>query len=619
VLTRRDRCDFVRKIYRKMIDLLFDGADERAITGVLFDGIERLYTGQVPFADLVIYVGINTLQHLAKHRIEADGTRVYLDERGNPIGVNGAGDTTTPVTGPLDPRLVYPNLVHSLLALKMLRRGTDVPPGTRLEYILLENDRSEHVGDKAEDYAFFLENRRELGLRPDYAHYLEKHLMQPIMELLRVMFPKETVYHQPLDEQWAAFEAGRHRHLPNAPSRKLGRMARVRRLTKTVVGDAAGDDATDDGNTAAGDGNTATGDGNATTAAALRVYSFQGAAAKREFVLAEARSPVVADPPPTQTARNTRAKRRTRHRHHHQRRAVSRGKLEEDESSGSCSLSDGGWGSSSSESESFDDFSVGMSGDESDAADCGDGASEAAMPVPTQSPPVVQFNVSALPSGDDPSSSTLEVAPSAEDAFRSDADRAVVQVASAIKARDILAARRRSLGVGAPRAFAPGVSGPALRDRGTEVVVWVPGGVNATERLAPPPFVPDEQGRGAGHASAAAEAVEKGDAAAGEKPTKFDRFAFIQPLDAPVNVAYKTPAIVFQRHNAPEWTKAQPAYLFDVCTRDGMIVRGLRRSEVTPYRTRDDMLMKTVIAAHQAHDQVVRHIRREGVEVTIED
>lgn len=191
ILTRRDKCDFTRKIYRKLIYMIFDGKGEQEIMWELYDQINKMYTRQVPPEDLIIYVGINTLINYAKKKkyITEGGTEshFFIDIDGNEI--------KDPV-GPLDTRLKYDNLPHVLLALKMMRRGTDVPPGTRLEYLLLKQEHAEYVGEQAEDYSYFSENKDILNLAPDPHVYIEKHLTNPIVELLSVMFPKETVYYE---------------------------------------------------------------------------------------------------------------------------------------------------------------------------------------------------------------------------------------------------------------------------------------------------------------------------------------------------------------------------------------------------------------------------------------
>lgn len=195
VLARRDNCQYLRDTYKSMTDGVLEYSTENEVMYVLYDQIQKLFTRQIPDANLIIYTGIKTIQNYAKRKEKKQGRtvtdRVFLDEDGEAID--------DPI-GPLDPRLVYPNLPQVLLALKMLRRGDDIPPNTRLEYLYLEKDGAEHQGEKAEDYTFYRENRDIFSFKPDCLHYLEKQLSKPVTELLEVKYPRTRVAHEKLDD-----------------------------------------------------------------------------------------------------------------------------------------------------------------------------------------------------------------------------------------------------------------------------------------------------------------------------------------------------------------------------------------------------------------------------------
>jgi hypothetical protein len=82
----------------------------------------------------------------------------------------------------------------------MIRRGDDVPPNTRLEYLYLETPDAIHQGEKAEDYTFYRENKQEFTFKPDYLHYVEKQLCKPVTELLAVKYPKQPVIFEKIDD-----------------------------------------------------------------------------------------------------------------------------------------------------------------------------------------------------------------------------------------------------------------------------------------------------------------------------------------------------------------------------------------------------------------------------------
>lgn len=195
VLARRDNCQFLRDTYKMLTDGVLEHLDEKAVMYILYDQVHKLFTRQVQDANLIIYTGIKTIMNYAKKKEKKQGRtvidRVFLDEEGEAID---------DPFGPLDPRLVYPNLPQVLLSLKMLRRGDDIPPNTRLEYLYLEKEGAEHQGEKAEDYTYYRENKDLVEMRPDYLHYIEKQLSKPVTELLQVKYPRARVPYEKLDD-----------------------------------------------------------------------------------------------------------------------------------------------------------------------------------------------------------------------------------------------------------------------------------------------------------------------------------------------------------------------------------------------------------------------------------
>jgi len=195
VLARRDNCQYLRDTYSKMVDAIIERNQESDVMGILYDQIQKLFSRQIPDANLIIYTGVKTIMNYAKKKEKKQGRtvidRTFLDCEGQPID---------DPFGPMDPRLVYPNLPQVLLALKMMRRGDDVPPNTRLEYLYLEKMGAEHQGEKAEDFTFYKENKDIYKFKPDYIHYIQKQLSKPIMELLEVKYPRARVPYEKLED-----------------------------------------------------------------------------------------------------------------------------------------------------------------------------------------------------------------------------------------------------------------------------------------------------------------------------------------------------------------------------------------------------------------------------------
>ena len=194
VLARRDNSEYLRNTYKQIKQNILDDREEMEVMYGIYDRVQKLFTRQIPDTELIIYTGVGDVMSYAKKKKSEIGKKdyvTYLDKN---------KDVIYDPVGPDDPRLVYPNLVQCMLALKMIRRGTDVPPNTRLEYIYLKKPGAVHQGEKAEDYTYFSENKQVENLIPNRLHYLEKQLDKPISEILRVKFPKAIVIYEKLDD-----------------------------------------------------------------------------------------------------------------------------------------------------------------------------------------------------------------------------------------------------------------------------------------------------------------------------------------------------------------------------------------------------------------------------------
>jgi len=207
VLARRDNCEFLKGIYKQTKNGILHYKPKEEIYNGIYDRVNDLFTSyydrtspnipqhirdqQVRDQDLTIYVGVSDLIGYAKKaKISKQNIEVYVDENGREF---------EPV-GPLDPRLVYRNIPQVLLCKKMLQRGTEVPPNTRLEFLYIVNKKATHQGEKAEDFTYYQENKHSEGLKPDKIHYIEKQLCKPLTEILSVKYPGEIVVYKKLEE-----------------------------------------------------------------------------------------------------------------------------------------------------------------------------------------------------------------------------------------------------------------------------------------------------------------------------------------------------------------------------------------------------------------------------------
>jgi len=188
VLARRDNCQYLRTTYQQIIQAILNKESEECVMNILYDRVNMLFTRQIDDLDFIIYTGVKDLLSYAQKNKQDQYTDIN-------------GEVISNVVGPLDPRLVYLNRPQILLCKKMTKRGDEIPPNTRLEYIYLCMDNWEHQGDKAEDYTYYTENKIQQNLHIDYLHYIEKQLCKPISELLKVIYQHEQVlYEKPEDE-----------------------------------------------------------------------------------------------------------------------------------------------------------------------------------------------------------------------------------------------------------------------------------------------------------------------------------------------------------------------------------------------------------------------------------
>lgn len=191
---RRNNCEFLRKVYGEIGDLILEHKTKDDILDVIYNFVTKLFTGQVPVSELIINFGVKDLISYAKKET-VKGKEIFVDINGYPI---------REPTGPLDPRLVYSNIPQVLLLLKMAKRGDILPPNSKLELMYIEVEESLHQGEGAEDYTYFLENKEMLNLKPDYFYYIEKQLQKPINEVLNVRFPsKEKIVYEKIEDSVA--------------------------------------------------------------------------------------------------------------------------------------------------------------------------------------------------------------------------------------------------------------------------------------------------------------------------------------------------------------------------------------------------------------------------------
>lgn len=218
VATRRDNSGYLRRVYKKIGNRMLNYPNELDENGVprgveispeeimemIEEIVDDLFRRKISSIEYVIYQGVKTLMRYAKRQpkntpgIKHDDERLYIDSEGNVLRPQP--------THANDPRLVYPNYPQVLLAKKIIERAGGnpeaVPANTRLEFLFLRNLKKQHQGEGAEEYSYYLENKKDSALEGSYKdlagdntmkldnlYMLEKQLSKPLKELLEVVLP----------------------------------------------------------------------------------------------------------------------------------------------------------------------------------------------------------------------------------------------------------------------------------------------------------------------------------------------------------------------------------------------------------------------------------------------
>jgi DNA polymerase elongation subunit (family B) len=175
LLARRDNALFVRTIYEKVVDYIFNDASKNQILDYICDEIEKCYTFQYTNQEFIITKSIgDTVDYKIKDLPE--------DEQKRTKRLYDLHCTEDDYNSRALP-------AHIQLAERMRARGTRVDIGERLEYVITGNPLKK-LFDKVEDPTYQAQHKRVLPI--DYTYYI-KNLSKPIDDLLDIVFPNESL------------------------------------------------------------------------------------------------------------------------------------------------------------------------------------------------------------------------------------------------------------------------------------------------------------------------------------------------------------------------------------------------------------------------------------------
>lgn len=176
LLSRRDNSKIIRDIYSKVITMIFNHRSRDDVISYIDSEIERMLNGEFTPKDFIITKQVGELSGYKIRALPED--EVKRAERLRRLGCNESGYWLKALPA------------QAQLAERMKRRGTPVPAGTRLEYVITTNGgHKTRQGEKIEDYEYFMEHSDMLEL--DYLYYL-RALSIPLDELLEVAFGQKN-------------------------------------------------------------------------------------------------------------------------------------------------------------------------------------------------------------------------------------------------------------------------------------------------------------------------------------------------------------------------------------------------------------------------------------------
>lgn len=195
LLARRDNSPFIRNIYEKTVDMIFNYKDKDEVLYYILTEMNNLCGRYFPMKDFVVTKSVGDTNNLL--------TEPFYDEESGKMKIK-MGDYTLPLLPPeSDEDARYKQLdkkeaktaeeyylkclpAQVQLAEKMKRRGTRVDSGSRLEYVILDTgNMKDKQYDKVEDVAYYKKHKNVLNL--DYMYYM-KLLSNPMDQVIKTAF-----------------------------------------------------------------------------------------------------------------------------------------------------------------------------------------------------------------------------------------------------------------------------------------------------------------------------------------------------------------------------------------------------------------------------------------------
>lgn len=177
LLARRDNSKFLRSVYEKMTEMIFDKCSRNEIIECLNERLNDLFRGTLSVEEYVITKSVGDVSGEYDQETSRLGTYKVRSLSDDPIKklqqLNGRNERDFYIAS-------CP--AHVRLAERLRTRGHPVDPGTRIEFVVLRRTGAKTQGDKIEELEYFKERSHILRIDPTY--YLES-LQKPLDQLFK--------------------------------------------------------------------------------------------------------------------------------------------------------------------------------------------------------------------------------------------------------------------------------------------------------------------------------------------------------------------------------------------------------------------------------------------------
>lgn len=205
VLARRDNSGFLKTAYSTVIDMAFNGSDEKSIESFLIDYINDLFRRKIPYSQFVITKSVGSTANDGDDDDccgDGNGGGVIKGSRIGDYKVkmlpNDNVDRKRVLNGKTERQYAISQCPAQVqLAERMRLRGFPIDVGSRMEFVVIyRGKRYNKLADKCEDYDYFM--KRSSQFKIDKLYYL-KSLVTPLDQLLGVILHNSKFIAQQLE------------------------------------------------------------------------------------------------------------------------------------------------------------------------------------------------------------------------------------------------------------------------------------------------------------------------------------------------------------------------------------------------------------------------------------